>query len=105
MAYTVIQNGYTRYTFETRKSNMGRDMYCIVTEIMGRTMTGSSVTFEFVSRERGNAFYIEMMSKGFHRFRNARDVSWSATLDTYEKRYNKEEWRVDGKYFIPCRGA
>ena len=99
MAYTVIQKDTTRYVFSTNKTESGAVYYTIDTEEC--LFTGSSFSRRAVTKEEGNRFYLERMAKGFKRFRNAREVSWYATIPNntpYE-----EEWTTSGQYLVPIR--
>lgn len=106
--YTVIQKGRTRHTFivgeyyteiGSKRIPTGKPRYSIHTEQL--LTTGASLTMNDTTKERGNALYLELMSKGYKQFRNAREVSWYATADCYTP--YEEEWITDGKYLIPIK--
>ena len=97
--YTVIQKGETRYAFVVKEYSSGKPRYVIETE---QCLThGGTFYSRNVTKEQGNKFYMEMIGKGFKQFRNAREVSWYATIPNntpYE-----EEWVTDGKYLVPIK--
>lgn len=99
MAYTVIQKDRTRYVFETNKSTSGGEYYTINTEQL--LTCGSSVSRQVVTKEGGNKFFLEMLSKGFKQFRNAREVSWYAT--TRNNTPFEEEWTTEGRFLVPIK--
>lgn len=100
---TVLQKDSDRYTFifddsrpeDTNLCTCGR--HRISHEHM---MTfGAGQTTENTTKERGNAFYKELIQKGFHRFRKLSEVSWYATRENntpYE-----ETWITEGIYLVP----
>lgn len=63
---------------------------------------GSSLHYEYMSRDEANKLYVDMISKGFKRFRNVREVSWYATADkdTYIPS-SEPKWKTEGIWFIP----
>ena len=97
--YTVIQKDRTRYTFIASQYSGGNPRYSIHTEqcLIG----GGCLSMRDTTKEEGNRFYTEMIAKGFKQFRNAREVSWYATVENntpYE-----EEWKIEGKYLVPIK--
>lgn len=108
--YTVIQKGRTRYTFIAGSYYMeiggmgGKRIptsprYSIHTEQL--LTTGGSLTMRDVTKEEGNKFYLDCLAKGFHQFRNAREVSWYATIENNSP--YEEEWTIEGKYLVPIK--
>lgn len=99
MKPVILQKEKTRYTFRQSKTNTGNPLYCIESEVL--LTTGSCVSYRYVTKETGNEFYKNMVSKGFHRFRNVHEVSWYATTENNTP-YD-EEWKIDGILLIPVR--
>ena len=108
MGYTVIQKGRTRYTFISGEWYMdcgfkriptGKPRYSIQCERL--LATGASMNTNETTKEKGNQFYLDLISKGFKQFRNAREVSWYATIENNSP--FEEEWTTDGKFLIPIK--
>lgn len=97
MKVTVIQKDSERYSFVQDAFNDGTPRYCIKRETM--MVFGGGISYEYVSKEKGNSLYKELMAKGFHQFRSVREVSWYATRENNTP--YAEEWQTDEKYFIP----
>ena len=108
MTNTVIQKGKTRYTFIKdeyytliwgRRIPSGKPRYSVHIEQV--LTTGGSLIMEETTKEKGNRLYLELIAKGYKQFRNAREISWYATIENntpYE-----EEWTTDGKYLVPIK--
>ena len=76
---TVIQKENARYTFtfdssieDSKLCNNGR--YSVTVE--RKLSTGSSVYTENTTKEAGNELYKRLISKGFVRFKDLKDVEW-----------------------------
>lgn len=100
---TVLQMKGTRYTFilDDTKKNSACGRYQVKCEIMMNL--GSSVHIENTTKEKGNQLYKSLLEKGFHKFRNPREISWYATLPNNTGR--EEEWKVENGYFIPIKSS
>lgn len=109
--YTVLQKGRTRYTFIVgeyyteiggiggARIPSGKPRYSVHIEQM--LTSGSSFIMNDTTKEAGNSLYKELISKGFKQFRNAREVSWYATIENNTP--FDEEWTTEGKYLIPIK--
>ena len=106
--YTVIQKDRTRYTFivgefyteiGSKRIPTCKPRYSVRVEEL--LTTGGSLIMNDTTKEKGNQLYKELISKGFKQFRNAREVSWYATIENNTP-YD-EEWTTEGKYLIPIK--
>lgn len=97
---TTLQKDHTRYTFiRDTYPNSNNARYCVKHEQL--FITGSSVGWDYTTKERGNALYKELIEKGFKQFRNGYEVSWYATIENNTP-YD-EEWITEGKFLIPIK--
>lgn len=96
MSYIVIQKDHSRYTFIQSDT---APKYSIHIEQLCISGLGSSLCFEYPTKERGNELYKKLMADGFKKFRNMNEVSWYATVENNTP-YD-EEWKVEGQYLIP----
>ena len=105
---TVIQKEGTRYTFIVDEyytciganySPSGKPRY--VVEVEQLLSSGASLYRNNTTKEAGNKLYLELLEKGFKQFRNAREVSWYATIRNNTP-YD-EEWTTEGKYLVPIK--
>lgn len=106
--YTVIQKDRTRYTFIVgeyytvigcKRIPSGKPRYSVHVEQL--LTSGGSLVMNDTTKEAGNRLYKELIAKGYKQFRNAREVSWYATIENNTP-YD-EEWSTEGKYLIPIR--
>ena len=93
----VIQKDSTRYVmFESHYKSEE-----IFVESRYASEFGETVRHEYVSRKKANELYVEMINKGFKRFRNIHEVSWYATRKNNTP--FEEKWKTEGIWFIPIK--
>lgn len=100
---TVLQMEDVRCTFilDDTKENNSCGKYQVKFEY--KMSSGSSVSIENTTKEKGNQLYKRLIEKGFCKFRNLNEVSWYATLPNNTDR--EEEWKVENGYFIPIKSS